>query len=206
MIEVLFDSLSHINAEHLIHIAGYSGLFFVVFAETGLFFGFFFPGDSLLFTAGFLASQGFLQIGILIPLIISAAVLGNIIGYGFGTYMSQLFKESDSRIFKKAHLEKAEAFFEKHGKQAILLGRFLPIIRTFLPIAAGAAKMPYRDFITYNVLGAIVWGGGVTYLGYILGKQVPDAERFLFPIILVIIIVSFIPPLVHYVRERKKNK
>lgn len=202
----MIDALMHINAQTLIHIAGYSGLFFVVFAETGLFFGFFLPGDSLLFTAGFLASQGLLHIWILIPLIITAATLGNIIGYGFGRYMSRLFTESDSKIFKKEYLARAEAFFEQHGKRAMLLGRFLPIIRTFLPIAAGAAKMPYTDFMTYNVLGAIVWGGGLTYLGYALGKQIPDAEHFLFPIILLIVVISFVPPYLHYRSEQKKKK
>jgi membrane-associated protein len=196
----MFDLLAIITT------AGYVGLFAIVFAESGLFFGFFLPGDSLLFTAGFLASQGTISIGLLLPLLIIAAISGDSVGYAFGTRVGpKIFTKKESRFFKPAHVTRAHEFFLKYGKKAIFLARFLPIVRTFVPIIAGVAKMPYREFILYNIVGGISWVSSMLLLGYFLGRQVPDAEKYLHPIIIVIIVVSFLPMLNEIRKARKKK-
>lgn len=182
------------NLLAIIATAGYFGLFAIVFAESGLFFGFFLPGDSLLFTAGFLASQGTISIGLLLPLLILAAVLGDSIGYVFGTRIGpRIFTKKESRFFKPSHVTRAHDFFVTYGKKAIFLARFLPIVRTFVPIVAGVAKMPYREFILYNIFGGISWVSSMLLLGYFLGRQIPHAEKYLHPIVGVIILISFFP-------------
>lgn len=194
------------DLQTIITTAGYAGLFGIVFAESGLFFGFFLPGDSLLFTAGFLASQGILNIAILIPLLVVAAILGDSVGYSFGHYFGpKLFAKKESRFFKPKYLVESHAFFVEHGRKAIFLARFLPIVRTFVPIVAGAAAMPYRDFIFYNILGGVTWVAGIVGLGFILGQQVPDAEKYLYPIIIAIVLISFLPGLLH-LRNTRKTK
>jgi membrane-associated protein len=196
----MFDLLAIITT------AGYFGLFAIVFAESGLFFGFFLPGDSLLFTAGFLASQGTISIGLLLPLLIIAAISGDSVGYAFGARVGpKIFTRKESRFFKPDHVTRAHEFFVKYGKKAIVLARFLPILRTFVPIIAGVAKMPYREFIMYNIIGGISWVSSMLLLGYFLGRQVPDAEKYLHPIIIVIIIVSFLPMLNEIRKVRKKK-
>ncbi len=186
-----------------IRTVGYVGVFAVVFAESGLFFGFFLPGDSLLFTAGFLASQGILNFPVLVFLCVLGAVLGDSVGYSFGRKMGQfLYQKEDSRFFKKAHLEKANAFYEKHGGKTIILARFMPFVRTFAPIVAGAANMNYRKFLSYNIFGGIFWGAGITTAGYFLGKIIPDVDRYLLPIIGLIIFISVLPPAVHYAKGK----
>src|SRR3989338_8644806 len=149
----------------LIKTAGYAGLFFIVFAESGLFIGFFLPGDSLLFTAGFLASQGYLSIVPLSLLCFLAAILGDNFGYAFGKKVGPaIFKKEDSLIFHKKHLERAENFYSEYGPKAIVLARFLPIVRTFAPILAGVGKMRYQTFFYYNVMGAAIWALGLSFL------------------------------------------
>ena len=197
----MFDLVTLINA------AGYSGLFAIVFAESGLFFGFFLPGDSLLFTAGFIASTGKLEILILIPLLFAAAVLGDNVGYAFGRRIGPaLFTKKESRFFKPAHVTHAHQFFLRHGKKAVFLARFLPIVRTFVPIIAGVATMPRKEFMTYNIFGGAVWVIGLLTFGYVLGKQIPNAEHYLYPIVLAIIVLSFLPTAheVHKARRQKK--
>lgn len=196
----MFDLLS------LITTAGYIGLFSIIFAESGLFFGFFLPGDSLLFTAGFLASQDGLNIFLLIPLLFAGAVLGDNVGYAFGKHIGEkLFTKKESRFFKPAHVTKAHQFFLKYGKKAIFLARFMPIVRTFTPIVAGVAKMPYGDFFLYNIIGGAAWTTGILLSGYFLGKTIPSADRYLLPIVIVIIIISFLPAVFEFVSERKKE-
>ncbi|MDO8515051.1 MAG: VTT domain-containing protein [bacterium] len=193
----------HFDLVTLIKTIGYVGVFGIVFAESGLFFGFFLPGDSLLFTAGFLASQGFLNFPLLVILCVTGAILGDSVGYSFGKKMGQiLYSKEDSRFFKKAHLEKAHAFYEKHGGKAIIIARFMPFVRTFAPIVAGTANMTYKKFLSYNIIGGILWGMGVTTAGYVLGQVVPDVDKYLLPIIVLIIIVSVAPPAVAYVKNR----
>jgi membrane-associated protein len=175
----------------------------IVFAESGLLVGFFLPGDSLLFTAGFLASQDVLSIWILAPLCFVSAVAGDAVGYQFGHRMGRrLFSNPDSRFFKRKYLIQAEEFFEKHGGKAIFLARFLPIIRTFTPIVAGMGAMGYRRFALYNVAGALVWAVGVTVAGYALGSSIPGIDKYLLPIIAGIIVVSGLPAVIHIWRQR----
>lgn len=188
----------------LIKTAGYLGLFAIVFAESGLFVGFFLPGDSLLFTAGFLASQGFLDIWILAPLTFVAAILGDNFGYAFGRRVGPtIFRREDSILFHKDHLERARVFFEAHGAKTLILARFLPVIRTFVPILAGVGLMHYRTFFFYNVLGAVLWALGMTWLGYFLGATIPNVDKYLVPIILGIIVVSSLPTLIHIIKNRE---
>lgn len=184
----LFDPLS------LIAGAGYVGLFFIVLAESGLFFGFFFPGDSLLFTAGLLASVHVLYLPVLLALVPVAAILGDSIGYSFGKWVGpRLFVKDDSLFFSKHHVLRAQKFYEKYGPRAIILARFIPVVRTFTPIVAGIAGMNYKTFLSYNVIGGLLWGVGVVLLGYFLGALFPATEHYLTPIVLAIIVASFLP-------------
>lgn len=188
----------------LIQTIGYAGLFAIVFAETGLFLGFFFPGDSLLFVAGFLAGDGFFSLPILVFGLFVSAVLGNVVGYEFGHRVGpKLFAREDSLIFKKAHVIKAQGFYDRYGAKTIVLARFMPIVRTFAPIVAGVANMRYTSFLAYNLVGAFLWTLGLVLLGYSLGSVI-DVDRYLLPIILVIIVLSFLPAIVGYVKERRK--
>lgn len=182
----------------LIKTAGYIGIFAIIFAESGLFVGFFLPGDSLLFTAGFLASQGFFNIWYLMALVFVGAVLGDNVGYAFGYKVGpMLFNKEESILFHKDHLERARIFYEKYGKKAIVLARFMPGIRTFAPILAGVGKMNYPVFMAYNLLGGLLWGVGLLFLGYFLGNTIPDVDKYLLPIILLIIFLSILPSLIH---------
>ena len=180
----------------LIEWGGLVGITSIVFAECGLFFGFFLPGDSLLFTAGFLAAQELLPIWSLLVILPIAAILGELVGYLFGKQVGErLFTRTESRFFHPDHVTRAHEFFLRHGNKAIFLARFIPIIRTFVPIVAGVAHMPFRAFMIYNIAGALAWAGGITALGYLLGTSVPNAEQYLHVIIIAIIVVSFLPAL-----------
>ncbi len=193
-----------VDLSELIRTVGLVGLFVIVFAETGLFLGFFFPGDSLLFVAGLLAAQGLFPVSILILILLVAAVTGNMAGYWFGKKVGpKLFEREDSLLFRKAHVRRAQSFFEMHGAKTIMLARFVPIVRTFAPIVAGVAEMNYRSFLAYNVLGALLWICGLTLGGYIFGNLITDVDRYLLPIILAIIVVSFLPAVWHIWKERR---
>ncbi|GIW07042.1 MAG: protein DedA [Dehalococcoidia bacterium] len=173
-------------------------IFAIVFAESGLLFGFFLPGDSLLFTAGFLASQGYLNLPLLLVGCFIAAVTGDQVGYWFGNRVGRrLFDREESFFFHRKNIERTEAFYRKHGGKTIVLARFLPAIRTFAPIVAGIGSMRYRDFVFYNIFGALLWAVGVTLAGYFLGSLIPDVDKYLLPIIALIILVSALPTLVH---------
>lgn len=192
----------HLDIEALVRAAGYVGLAAIVFAESGLLVGFFLPGDSLLFTAGFLASQNLLDIRVLLPLLFVAAVVGDAVGYAFGNRVGRrLYQRPNSRFFKQHHLLRAEQFFLRHGGKAVVLARFLPVVRTFTPVIAGAGAMPYRRFAAFNVIGALLWAVGVTLGGYYLGRLIPDVDRYLLPIIVLIIFVSVLPSAIHVWRE-----
>lgn len=184
----------HFDLQDIIKTIGLLGVWGIVFAESGLLIGFFLPGDSLLFTAGFLASQGFFDIKTLIIGCFLAAVVGDSIGYAFGHKIGRkLFQKEDSLFFNKDHLLKAEAFYKKYGKKTIILARFVPAVRTFAPIVAGMGNMNYKTFVTYNIIGGVLWAIGVTYLGYVLGNTIPDIDKYLLPIIGLIIIASVAP-------------
>lgn len=185
-------------------LVGYIILTAIIFAESGLFFGFFLPGDSLLFTAGVLASQGFFNIVVLAFLMAAAAITGDSVGYWFGKKVGKkLFQKEDSRFFKKKHLEAANKFYEKHGGKTIILARFMPAVRTFVPIVAGAAEMTYHKFIMYNVIGGLIWGVGLTLGGYFLGKAIPNVDKYLLPIIAVIVFVSVLPAIYHMLSDKE---
>lgn len=187
-----------IDLIELIKTVGYIGLFAIVFAESGLFFGFFLPGDSLLFTAGFLASQNILNIWILLPLVVVAAVGGDQAGYWIGNRFGDwLLNKEDSFFFKRRHLDRANAFYNQHGGKTLVIARFIPVVRTFVPIVAGMAKMRYGNFFTFNVIGGTAWGLGLTLAGFFLGSVIPGVDKYLLPIVVVIIIVSVLPGVWH---------
>jgi len=190
----------------IIKAVGVIGVILIIFAETGLFFGFFFPGDSLLFTAGILASQGILNIWILLIFCVIAAILGDSVGYWTGKkYGRGLFKRDDSLFFKRKHLYDAEIFYQKHGKFTIIIARFVPIIRTFAPIVAGIGDMHYKTFISYNILGGISWVVAMLLLGYFLGGVIPNPDTYLLPIIFAIIIISFLPIIFKFIKIKFKK-
>jgi len=185
---------------------GIFGVFLVIFAESGLLVGFFLPGDSLLFTAGLLASSSFRFFDIWTLLIGSwiAAVVGDNVGYEFGKRVGRrLFKKEKSFLFNPDNLEKAQKFYEMHGGKAIILARFMPIIRTFAPIVAGIGNMDHKKFTFYNFIGGTIWVWGLTWGGYFLGNVIPDVEKYILPIIILIVLASVIPPLTHLYKENK---
>jgi membrane-associated protein len=189
-----------LDPEHLIETVGLIGIFAIVFAESGLLIGFFLPGDSLLFTAGFLASAPssvdealHLPLGWLLIGCVVAAIAGDQVGYLFGRRVGPaLFKRPDSRLFKQENVEKAHEFFEKYGAKTIVLARFVPIVRTFAPIVAGVSNMKYRTFVMFNIVGGLLWALGVTILGYFLG-QVDFVEENLEVAILAVVAISVLP-------------
>ncbi len=192
--------MNFLDPRFLIETFGYLGLFAIVFAESGLFFGFFLPGDSLLLTAGLFAYKGLLNIWWLLPLLFVAAVFGDNVGYWFGRRAGPpLFKREESLLFKRKNLLAARAFYEKHGGKTIMLARFMPFIRTFAPIVAGAVEMDYRRFMLFNLLGGLFWAIGVTLAGFFLGGIFPPdvLDRYFVFIVLVVIVLSVMPTAIH---------
>lgn len=202
----IFDFLKQlVNPESIIHYGGIYLLLFVVFAETGLFVGFFLPGDSLLFTAGLLCSTGILAVHpvLLVILIIAAAVAGNMVGYGFGKKVGPLlFKRESGFLFRQEHLITAHEFYLKHGKKTIILSRFLPIVRTFAPIVAGIVKLNYYKFFLYSLVGAIFWVCTLVLTGYFMGRYIPGTKDYLGYIVIFLIVITSIP----FVYNSIKNK
>ncbi|MEW6610887.1 MAG: VTT domain-containing protein [Patescibacteria group bacterium] len=195
------------DLQNFIESIGYLGLAAVVFSESGLLIGAFFPGDSLLFTAGFLASQHIFDIRILVPLCFLAAVFGDSVGYTFGRKLGpKIFTREDSLLFHRDHLERSRRFYERHGGKTIILARFMPIVRTFAPILAGVGRMQYRQFLFYNVVGALLWAAGISYMGYLLGDTIPGVDRYLIPIILLIILTSVAPTAFHVLRNPAQRR
>ncbi len=192
-----FDLLS------LLKTAGYIGIFGMIFAESS--FLFFLPGDSLLFAAGVLASQNYFSLPILVILCFIAAVLGNSFAYAIGRKMGpRLFRGTDSWLFNSKNLSRAEDFYARYGGNAVTLARFIPAVRTFVPVLAGVGTMRYRGFIFYNVLGAFLWAVGLPFLGYFLGQTLPEVDRYLLPIVGFIIVISILPAGFHYMRNRNQ--
>ena len=186
--------IPHFELLPLVKAVGYPGITAIVFLESGVPIGFFLPGASMLFTAGLLASQGFFSPWLLIPLVTVAAILGDNAGYWFGKKVGvRLFLRPDSRWLKHEHLERAKEFYDKHGARTIILARFVPIVRTFVPIVAGVVQMRYRTFVVNNVIGAFLWAAGITALGYYLGAKVPLVSHYLTPIVIAIVIITCLP-------------
>ena len=195
--------------KQLIASGGIALLFFIIYAETGLFVGFFLPGDSLLVTAGLFAytNPEVLNINHMILALCIAAIAGDNTGYWFGRKTGpRLYARPDSRLFKKHHLQRAHDFYEKHGAKTIFMARFVPIIRTFGPIAAGIAEMPYKRFLLFSVTGGIAWITSMSLLGYYLGSSIPGVEKKIDKVIIIVIAVSLLPMLIHYLQEKRKGK
>lgn len=201
----------HFDLPQIVKSLGYFGVWAIIFAESGLLIGFFLPGDSLLFTAGFVAytKPELLNIWVLIFGAFVCAVLGDNVGYATGhRFGRRLFQKEDSWLFHKKHLEKTQSFYEKHGKKTLVLARFVPIVRTFAPIIAGIGAMHYRTFMSYNLIGGLLWTFGITLLGYFLGKSLPaeQVDKYLLPIIGLIIVISLIPSIIHIIQENRGSK
>lgn len=203
--ECVVQSVSMMEAFiHFIASFGVLAILFVVFAESGLLFGFIFPGDSLLFTAGYMVQQGILPINIhlFVVLLIIAAIAGDSVGYAFGHRVGRkLFERENSRFFKKKYLLQAEKFYQKHGSLTVVLARFVPIVRTFAPIVAGASKMHYHTFLTFNIIGGILWATIFTYLGFFAGKALTEAGVNIEVAALIIIFLSVLPMIIHALKQ-----
>jgi membrane-associated protein len=201
----------HFDLRGLIQTFGYPLVWLIVFAESGLLVGFLLPGDSLLFVAGFLCylPKTGLDIQVMAFGCFAFAVLGDSVGYYTGKrFGRKLFDKEDSKFFKKKHLVAAEDFFDKQGKTAIILARFMPFVRTFAPIVAGIAAMRYKTFMTYNVIGGFGWGIGLTCLGYFLGRSIPaeQVDEYLIPITLGIMFISLAPSIFHIIKAKQEGK
>lgn len=191
------------NPIEIIKAGGYVGMALIVFLESGVIFGVFLPGDSLLFVAGILASEGFFSLSTLISIVVIAAILGDAVGYWFGAAVGEsLLTRGDSRFFKKKYLERTQVFFHKYGAQSLILARFVPVARTLAPILAGVGEMHYGRFILYNALGAVIWGAGLLTLGYSLGKVVPEGSTYILVLVGLITMLSFIPLGWKFVRSK----
>lgn len=203
MLNFLLASIQH-DPMAIMQTGGYLGIALIVFAESGLLIGMFLPGDSLLFTAGLLAESGLFSIGPLIVIVVVSAILGDSVGYWFGKKVGgHLQDRKDSWYFKQEYLRRTERFYQKHGGRALILARFVPIVRTLAPILAGAGSMTYRKFLAYNIIGGILWGAGMTLLGFLFGSVIPDSEKYIVPISLAIIVVSLLPILVNLARSKR---
>ncbi len=198
------ELLSQSTLIELLKAAGYLGMFAIIFIESGLLIGVFLPGDSLLFTAGFLASQGYLSIDFLVITIVIAAITGDNFGFWLGkTFGARVFSKEKSLFFNKKYIEEAEVFYKKHGKKTVILARFVPVVRSIAPVLAGVSKMPYKLYLTFSIAGALLWGAGLTLLGYFLGNTIPNIDSYILPIVLAIVAFSLIPSAVTIVRQKK---
>lgn len=191
------------NVPELIRLVGLYGLIFVIFAETGLMVGFFLPGDSLLVTAGLFAARGDLDIAVLIPSLMAAAILGNATGYFIGHKAGHaLYSRPNSFFFRREHLLRTHEFYERHGGKTIIMAQFMPIARTFAPVVAGAADMTYRRFATFNIVGAILWIGSMVLTGYFLGRLIPGIESRIHIVVAVVIFLSLLPAIIGWAKSK----
>jgi membrane-associated protein len=206
-VEFLFGVLTGAHSlDDLIRWGGYVVLVAIVFTETGLLVGFFLPGDSLLITAGLVAAAGGLNIWWLNGLLIVAAVVGDSVGYAIGWRIGpRLFTREKSLLFNPRHVERTRRFYERHGAKTIVIARFVPIVRTFAPVVAGVGQMQYRRFLVYNVLGGVGWVLSMTWAGYLLGRAIPNVDRYVHIIVIVVIILSVIPIGVEILKERRRR-
>lgn len=201
------DQILHLNLAQWVTTLGTLGVLLVIFCETGLFFGCFFPGDSLLFTVGILATRGIFNLSILIPCATLAAILGYACGYWFGAKLGHwLMQRRETFFFKKKYISQAHNFYAKHGGMAMVLCRLVPIVRTFCPIVAGMGNMSFSRYTLFNIIGAVIWVPPLTLLGYFVGNLFPNAGHFILPIVLVIIALSVLPGVFHYIKQKKTSK
>jgi membrane-associated protein len=194
------------NVPELIRIVGFYGIIAVIFAETGLLIGFFLPGDSLLITAGLFAARGDFKFASLILALIPAAIIGNATGYFIGHRTGKaLYQRPNSLLFRREHLQMTHEYYERHGGKTIILAQFIPILRTFAPVVAGVAAMGYRQFASYNIVGAILWVGSMTTAGYLLGNLVPNIEQRIHYVVAVVIALSLMPPAIALLKRRRSK-
>ena len=195
------------DLEELIRWGGYPALIAIVFCETGIMLGFFLPGDSLLVTAGLFAAKGTLSIFWLNVSLMIAAIAGDTVGYWIGAKAGRtIYSRPDSRFFRRRHLLAARDFYEKHGGKTIIFARFMPIVRTFAPVVAGVAEMKYRNFVFFNIVGGVGWVFSMTMLGYVLGKSIPNLDRYIYLVVIIVVFLSILPGLIHYRRERRRKQ
>jgi membrane-associated protein len=202
--DVIHQFFSNVyNVPELIRLVGFYGLILIVFAETGLLVGFFLPGDSLLITAGLFAARGDFDYAMLLLALIPAAIIGNATGYYIGHRTGmRLYSRPDSLLFRREHLQMTREYYEKHGGKTIILAQFVPILRTFAPVVAGVGEMGYRQFATYNVVGAILWVGSMLTAGYLLGNAIPNIESRIHYVVAVVIFISLLPPGIALLKQR----
>ena len=204
----LFDLLHRLrDLPALVQWAGYAGLALIVFTETGLFFGFFLPGDSLLVTAGLLCASGIgLNVYELGAICNAAAILGDNTNYWIGRFSGpKIFTREESFFFRRRHVDSAQAFYERHGAKTVVLARFVPIVRTFAPLVAGVGQMNYRVFLTFSVLGGTAWIWSMLFIGYFLGRYVPGIDKHIELVIIIVIFISILPGIVGYLKERRRG-
>lgn len=181
-------------------------IFLIIFSESGMLVGFFFPGDTLLLSAGILAAAGKLHLSLVLLVVAVAAILGDNIGYQIGKYLGPRLFKKNSFVFRHDYIEKAEKFFDKYGSKTMMLAHFVPIVRTYAPVAAGAAKMPRGKFAMFDAIGDIGWTVAVTLFGYFVGSRIPSIDRYIEPVLVLIIVVSLLPAIVKFYLERRKFK
>lgn len=195
-----------LNIDRLILGGGLLAIGATVFAESGLLIGFFLPGDTLLLGAGILASQGTLPIGWLLVVVISSAIVGDNVGYSIGHQTGKrLMKRKDGIFFRKEHIDRAEKFYNEHGGKTIIMARFIPVVRTFAPMVAGMGKMSRQRFLVFNIIGSILWGGGVTMLGYWAGTKMPWIEAYISPVLIGIVSLSILASFTHLFKDPKSR-
>lgn len=200
---ILVHMLS-MNVEKIVQSGGILAVGAMVFAESGLLIGFFLPGDTLLFTAGFFAAQGKLPLEWLLVVVITAAIAGDSVGYSIGRRTGhRIFRKEDGLLFRREYIARAEKFYHTHGGKTIILARFVPIVRTFAPIIAGVGSMTYKRFLSFNIIGATIWGGGVIWLGAWLGSNIPNIDRFLLPAVLLATFFTFSPMILHLIKDKR---
>jgi membrane-associated protein len=201
----LFDRLS--NLPELVQWAGLFGLAAIIFSETGLLVGVFLPGDSLLVTAGLLAARGYLNIYALAPILTVAAILGNSVGYSIGRATGpRVFRRENSLFFNKKHAMRAHEFYEKYGRKTIVLAQFMPVIRTFAPVIAGVGGMKFRQFITFNIIGAFTWIWSMLGIGYFLGRYIPGIDKHIEIVVVIVVFISLLPGLISSYRAKRARR
>ncbi len=192
------------DIEQIVSAGGILLISLIVFAESGLLIGFFLPGDTLLFGAGLAASQGRFSVFALMACVIAAAIIGDNVGYTIGRRAGpRIFKKKDGILFRQEYIQKSEAFYEKHGGKTIILARFTPIVRTFAPVVAGASKMPRERFMFFNVLGGVLWGGGMSLLGYLIGGRIPGLDHYIEKVIIGVMVLSIALAFGHLLKDPK---
>lgn len=193
------------DVQSLVQTAGYAGLTALIFAETGLFIGFFLPGDSVMVSAGLFAQRGYLSIGLLGSLLTAASIVGDSTGYWIGRATGpRMFRREDSLLFKRRHLIAAHEFYERHGGKAVIIARFMPVIRAFAPVVAGIGEMPYSRYVMYSIAGSVLWVWSMLLLGYSLGRYVPGVASHIDIVVVLIVLVSVAPALIARLNARRK--